>query len=174
MHTHAQDKRGERVLPTWSTSSCSVWMGCGVEVALGEDNRVIGGWTTHGLQAQVRSFALYLVDRERQHVLFMFWGCITCKSSSVGAYACLAWLLWFKKPQVNYFKSSSLEFRWKGKTAHSFSEKQIASILFYFILFAASKKCIPRPGIESDLCHSCSNAGFLTYCAGPGIKPTLP
>ena len=31
-----------------------------------------------------------------------------------------------------------------------------------------------NPSYSCDLCHSCSNAGSLTHCAGSGIKPALP
>lgn len=51
------------------------------------------------------------------------------KPSSVGVHgACLVGLPWFIDPQGDDFKSSSLEFGWKDKTAHSFSEKQIVSL----------------------------------------------
>ena len=31
-----------------------------------------------------------------------------------------------------------------------------------------------NPSSICDLCHSCSNAGSWTHCAGPGIKPAAP
>ena len=30
------------------------------------------------------------------------------------------------------------------------------------------------PSHSCNLCHSCSNAGSLTHCTGPGIKPRTP
>ena len=52
-------------------------------------------------------------------------------------------------------------------------------ILFIYLrFFFGHPRRMEFPGQGSDLscscdlCHSCSNMGSLTYCAGPGIEPT--
>ena len=50
---------------------------------------------------------------------------------------------------------------------------------FFFFFFLATLQHMEFPGQGSDpshcfvLCHSYSNAGSLTHCAGPGINPCL-
>lgn len=81
------------------------------------------------------------------------------KPNSVGVHgACLGWLLWFIDPQRDDFKSSSLEFGWKDKTAHSFSEKQIVS---FFIKVKFPRFSIFSIKLKSKPVHDLQ---FVLFC----------
>ena len=81
------------------------------------------------------------------------------KPNSIGVYGTgLVWLLWFIDPQGD-FKSNAVEFGWKDKTAHSFSEKYIVSFFIKaefprFSVVSIKLKSKPVHGLQFVLFHT--------------------
>ena len=64
-----------------------------------------------------------------------------------------------------------------SKKMEKFSLRELVSLLFFFFSFLATPWHVECPGqgsYSSRSCYlsrSCSNAGSLTHCGGPGIEP---